>query len=239
MSLRDTIEAARKEAEEAGNIPGSGSSRKGEEQVKAETEERPEHTGFSKKSVTRARPAREAAQGVRVVDQSKVRSGKPGKPESEMTKEERKEVRRTRRELQDRRAAASRIILKKNPDYSKGQRIWWILIGFGFACTIISTVMVSYFPNAEAGFGSLAGILSLILIVVAYGAIIAALVYDFRKVRPLRNATDDLVASMTEKKVASILEEGDLEANRKSAEKAKAKAAKNAERNNKRHEQHR
>jgi len=244
MSLRDTIEAARKEAEEAGNIPGS-SAKEARDKAKAaeesQADEREKHTGFSKRSVSRARPAREAAQGVRVVDASKVRSGKQtptGKTEREMTKEERKAARAQRRSQQDRQASATRVILNRNPEYRRGQKIWWILLGSGFACTIISTLMVTYFPGTDAGHGVDASILSVILIVVAYAAIIAALVYDFRKVRPLRNAADDLVASMSEKKIAGIIEEDLAQSDKRAAKKAEAKAAKEATRKNSRHEQH-
>ncbi len=207
MSLRDTIEAARKEAEEAGSVPAASpkASKAGEA---ADGGDKP-RAGFTRRSVTRARPAREAASGVRVVSSEKVRRGSQsasGKAESEMTKEERKAARNARRDEEDRRATLSRVLLNQRPEFRKSQRVWWALIGSGLVITLVTWAITYFYPEAATNPSSPAGIVMLVAIVFAYVAIIAAFVYDWRKVRPLRRAADAEVASMSSKKVMALLE---------------------------------
>ena len=135
MSLRETINAAKREAQEA-NAPLA----KKDEKDAADEDER---SGFSKRSVTRAKPAREAASGVRVVGASGGgrTSSASGKTPVEMTKDEKKRARRERRDEADRRASASQIVLKQIPGYKRSQRVWWGLLGTGFVCTIISWLL--------------------------------------------------------------------------------------------------
>ncbi len=209
MSLRDTIEAARKEAEEAGSIPAVSPKPKATKAEGTGDEGDRPRTGFTRRSVTRARPAREAASGVRVVSSEKVRRGtqtSSGKSESEMTKEERRAARNARRDDEDRRATASRILLDQRPEFKKSQHVWWALIGSGLVITLITWSITYFRPEAATNPGSPAGIVMLVAIVLAYVAIIASFVYDWRKVRPLRRAVDAEVASMSSKKVIALLE---------------------------------
>ena len=141
MSLRETINAAKREAQEA-NAPLA----KKDEKDAADEDER---SGFSKRSVTRAKPAREAASGVRVVGASgsSRKSSGSGKAPVEMTKDEKKRARRERRDEADRRASASQIVLKQIPGYKRSQHVWWGLLGTGFVCTIISWLLPNLFPQ--------------------------------------------------------------------------------------------
>jgi hypothetical protein len=50
-------------------------------------------------------------------------------------------------------------------------------------------------------------IISLAAMVIAYGAIIAAFVYDWRKVRPIRMSCQQRAASMSEKRINKMLRE--------------------------------
>lgn len=240
MSLRDTINGAREEAKEA-NAPLA---KKGEKNEDANADDDAERTGFTKRSVTRAKPTREAAAGVRVVAAGSTSGGGrksaskvTGKSEAEMTKEEKKAYRAERRNEQDRRTSASTVLLKQTPGYKRSQRIWWTLLGTGFGCTIVSWLLPTVFPDLVGDGTTPVGIFDMILLVLAYVLIIWAFVYDWRVVRPMRKAADATVNSMTNKKVGRVLRGEANEIAREQAEAAEAKAAKKAARN-KRHEQH-
>ncbi|MGN0075627.1 MAG: hypothetical protein ACI38Z_01445 [Parafannyhessea sp.] len=234
MSLRDTINGARKEAAEA----NASLAKKDAEKDEADDTER---TGFSKRSVSRAKPAREAAAGVRVVSASSSAgkssaSSTAGKTPVEMTKEEKKRAREERRTEQDRRTSASQIILHDTPGYKKSQKVWWGLLGSGFVCTIVSWLIPNVYPKQVASSAAL-NILLLVLLILAYGLIIAAFVYDWRVVRPMRKKAEATTNRMTNKKVTQVLRGEANEIAREQAERDEAKAARRARRNQ-RHEQH-
>ena len=231
MSLRDTINGAKKEIAEA-NAPLAKDAEKDEANDSAST-------GFSKRSVSRAKPAREAAAGVRVVSASSAgrSSGSTaGKAPVEMTKEEKKRARQEHRSEQDRRTSASQIILHDTPGYKKSQKVWWALLGTGFVCTIVSWLIPNVFPKQVATSSAL-NILLLILLIAAYGLIIAAFVYDWRVVRPMRKKAEATTNRMTSKKVTQVLRGEANEIAREQAARDEAKAARRAKRNQ-RHEQH-
>ena len=231
MSLRETINAAKREAQEA-NAPLA----KKDEKDAADEDER---SGFSKRSVTRAKPAREAASGVRVVGASgsSRKSSGSGKAPVEMTKDEKKRARRERRDEADRRASASQIVLKQIPGYKRSQRVWWGRLGTGFVCTIISWLLPNLFPQQVNEGTTPMGIAVLIMLVAAYALIISAFVYDWRVVRPMRKKAEATTGAMTNKKVTKVLRGEANEIAREQAERDEAKAARRAKRSS-RHEQH-
>lgn len=232
MSLRDTINGAREEAAKA-NAPLAKDASKDE----ADDSER---TGFSKRSVSRAKPAREAAAGVRVVSAGssagKSSASTAGKAPVEMTKDEKKRARQERRTEQDRRTSASQIILHDTPGYKKSQKVWWGLLGSGFVCTIVSWLIPNVYPKAVESSAAL-NVVLLILLILAYGLIIAAFVYDWRVVRPMRKKAEATTSRMTNKKVTQVLRGEANEIAREQAERDEAKAARRAKRSQ-RHEQH-
>ena len=231
MSLRETINAAKREAQEA-NAPLA----KKDEKDATDEDER---SGFLKRSVTRAKPAREAASGVRVVGASgsSRKSSGSGKAPVEMTKDEKKRARRERRDEADRRASASQIVLKQIPGYKRSQHVWWGLLGTGFVCTIISWLLPNLFPQQVNEGTTPMGIAVLIMLVAAYALIISAFVYDWRVVRPMRKKAEATTGAMTNKKVTKVLRGEANEIAREQAERDEAKAARRAKRSS-RHEQH-
>jgi membrane protein implicated in regulation of membrane protease activity len=236
MSLRDTINGAREEAAKA-NAPLAKKDDKDEKDAAGDSE----RTGFSKRSVSRAKPAREAAAGVRVVSAGSSAgkssaSSTAGKTPVEMTKDEKKRARQERRTEQDRRTSASQILLHDTPGYKKSQKVWWGLLGAGFACTIVSWLIPNVYPKAVASSAAL-NVVLLILLILAYGLIIAAFVYDWRIVRPMRKKAEATTNRMTNKKVTQVLRGEANEIAREQAERDEAKAARRAKRNQ-RHEQH-
>ena len=231
MSLRETINAAKREAQEA-NAPLA----KKDEKDAADEDER---SGFSKRAVTRAKPAREAASGVRVVGASgsSRKSSGSGKAPVEMTKDEKKRARRERRDEADRRASASQIVLKQIPGYKRSQRVWWGLLGTGFVCTIISWLLPNLFPQQLNEGTTPMGVAVFIMLVAAYALIISAFVYDWRVVRPMRKKAEATTGAMTNKKVTKVLRGEANEIAREQAARDEAKAARRAKRSS-RHEQH-
>ena len=86
MSLRETLDAAKREAQEGGSLIF------GKDAKDAEAEEATA-TRSNKRSAANAKPTRERAANVRVVSSEDAKNGATGKKESEMSKEERKAAR--------------------------------------------------------------------------------------------------------------------------------------------------
>ena len=64
--------------------------------------------------------------------------------------------------------------------------------------TVLSLVLGRFFPAEKSSFGAT---LSVITLVAAYALIIAGFVFDWRSVRPMRNAADAEVARMSDKRI--------------------------------------
>ena len=217
MGLRDTIDAARQEAKEAGGI-FSGND---EDSKKNNAEEQEgSSSGYSKRSAARAKPATAAASSVRVVSAEDARHGKSGKNRSEMTKEERKAERNNIRDAEDRMNMAGSILLKKDAAYQRTQRVWWTMLGVGVALTLTSFVINHYLRSAGDGVqnAEVFVAVSLVSMVIAYVFIIGAFVYDLVKARPIRKRIDAEVKGMSKRRLEEIIREDD------EARKAEAKA---------------
>lgn len=223
MSLRDTIDGARKEAQEAGGLSGNVKSAapkaekpdrgaKAEKSGKDEAEKRdPMTTRSYHSSAAGAKPSREAASTVRAASSSGSTPGMGGglfggggSPEQ---KEARKEEKRRQREEEDFRQRGYDLILRSNEEYRRTDRTWWILIGVGFGMTIVSLILVWAFPADSTNYQTIVGIASVTSLVLAYGLIIGAFVYDWRVRRPVRKAAERKVASYSDKKLAELFEE--------------------------------
>ena len=205
MSLRDTIDAAKREAQEAGSIFSGKEKKDADNGAQQE-----ESSGFSKRSTARAKPATAAASSVRVVSAEDAKEGRSGKKTSEMTKEERKADRAARRDADDRRVTAANIILKNDPEYKKTQTVWWILLGSGLALTIFSFGVNAYLNRVEGvdtDFASRLVVGAMVTLVLAYACIIGAFIYDLVKARPIRKRVDAEVKGLTKKKLEQIIRE--------------------------------
>ncbi len=220
MSLRETIEGARDEAKQAVDTM----SKKKDADEKPEGEERavPAYDPFksNKSTAAGAKPAREAASSVR------MEGTRPKKNPATMTKEEKKAARAEERALEDKRNQAYDYILKGDAEFKRTDKTWWILLGIGFACTIISLVVTYVFPTQAKEYTTGQGIASIVTLVLAYGFIIAAFVYDFRKRRPHRKAAERRLQGMNDKRVADFVKSENAKAKKAVAEKEAAKAAK-------------
>ena len=196
MSLRDTIDGARREAE--GNVVGRP--KKEAENLGAGEEEK---KGFSRSSAAKAKPTREAAASVRTASKPKQSSSLGGAAE---TKEEKRERKRREREEQDFRNRAYDILLRSNDDYKRTERVFWIILGAGLALAVISLVCVYLFGQSP-DMSSWQGILSVGSLVAAYGFMIASFIYDWAKRRPYRKQTESRVRGLSDKKLLDLLEQ--------------------------------
>lgn len=176
--------------------------------------------GMTRKGASRAKPAREAGGSVRVV---KGKSGGSNKPKAQMTKDEKKELKRRERDARDRQMVTSNILLKQNADYNKKRRIWWILLGAGLALTAIAWLCMFVFPGASSDVTDPLGFMSVIALVLAYVAIIGAFIFDWVKVRPIRKRADAEVAGMTDKRMQQIIDRDYEEEERRRIAKQEAK----------------
>ncbi len=232
MSLRDTLAGAREEVAQNAAFGSTAKKDAAQKDDASNASAAPSNTGFSRRSVSRAKPSREAAGSVRYVSAEDARSGNTSKPEAEMTKQERKEKRMRDRDAADRRADASRAILAGHDSYKRSQRIWWILLGVGMGFTLLSFV-VSATVGKNSDAPQYVSMVMVVMLVIAYAAIIAGFIYDWRVVRPMRQAADAEVAGMSDKRVRQFLAAQEIE--REASEKA---TARKDTKPSARHEQH-
>ena len=226
MSLKDTIDAARQEVASGGTV-FSGTS----DDAKGQADRQSGEAGprRARGSAANAKPAREAGSSVRVVSSggSKKGSSSSGKPRSEMTKEERKEAKSAERRAEDKKAAARVALLNSYPEYQRSQKVWWVLLGTGLGLTIIAFIINWFLRDRLAQEQSTTPLViaSIAPLVLAYGCIIAAVIYDLRVGRPLRKRADAEIQGMTNKRMNALIRQ---EEERQAQKKAEKEARKNA-----------
>ena len=172
---------------------------------------RGEVTGMTRKGASRAKPARQSAASVHVVEVS------GHKDYSKMTKEERKEQKRKDRAERDSIAAASNIVMASDPTYRHRRTIWWTLLGIGIGCTVLAWI---FFATLQG----VSGLPGLIALIGAYAFIIGGFVWDWFKIRPIRRDTDEMVAHFAPKRIQQIIDDDYEERQAKKAAKAARKA---------------
>ena len=199
MSLRDTIDGARREAE--GNIIG---------RPKKEAEAITEHSGeedkkgFSRPSAASAKPSREAAASVRVGSSKPQQTGLfGGKSE---TKEEKRERKRRERAESDLRTRAYDLVLRSMEGYRKSEKVFWVIVGIGMALAVISLVC-AYALGEQTDLSTWQGMLSVGTLVGAYALIIGGFIYDLVKRRPYRKQAEARVQGLSEKKLTELFEQ--------------------------------
>ncbi len=213
MSLKDTIKGAREEVAASGN-PFERKSNKGDD---AQADMSRPGQGFSRRSAARGKPSRQAAAGVRVVSTNK-------KPQSDMSKQERKVERRRERDLEDRRYSVTQILLKENEEYTRLKKFWWVFLIAGVVFMGISLAMYSLVTKSGQSPENWMGVVAIVCMVLAYVVIIAGLLFDFLKIRPLRKEIEKRTNSMSDKRLkARLAENAKKEEEEKAARKASRK----------------
>jgi hypothetical protein len=211
MSLRETIDGARREAQE--NTVGLP--KKEAEDTKDDDEKK----GFSRRSAANAKPVREAASSVRV--SSKPKKGVVGATTE--TKEQKRERKRKEREQDDLRNRAYDLVLRGIPGYKASEKIFFILMGVGFGLAVISLI-AGYVLEGNDNYTTMQGVLSVASLVAAYVFIIGSFIYDLVKRRPYRREAEARVQSLTDKKIMDLFEKDRSVQNPKRAQKEAAKA---------------
>ncbi len=205
MSLMDTIRGAREEAQANGlpferNQGDDGKEGAQEGAAGAQSAGKPAGAG-QRRSAARAKPSREAAAGVRRVSSG----GKTTKGTANMSKEERKAERNREREKEDRRYSLAQSYLETDEEYKRARKTWWILLGVGIALVVIAFTLYGFVRQQGENANEVLAFLGLASMVLAYGCVIVGLIYDWVKIRPLRTKVNERVASMSDKRVKTIL----------------------------------
>lgn len=187
-------------------------------------DEKKSSSGITRKSPTKAKPVREAASSVRVVAKKKNPDGSTSTVG--MTKDEKKEVRRAEREEEDIFNSLTNAMLKADELYTSRRRMWWVFLGLGLVFVVAA--FVSGYIGAPDGsnmydLSTTGGVLSVVSLVLAYVFIITSLVYEWMKIRPIRNEKQDKVTSLSPKKRRAMLADLYEADERKRAEKKSSK----------------
>lgn len=187
-------------------------------------DEKKSSSGITRKSPTKAKPVREAASSVRVVAKKKNPDGSTSTVG--MTKDEKKEVRRAEREEEDIFNSLTNAMLKADELYTSRRRMWWVFLGLGLVFVVAA--FASGYIGAPDGsnmydLSTTGGVLSVVSLVLAYVFIITSLVYEWMKIRPIRNEKQDKVTSLSPKKRRAMLADLYEADERKRAEKKSAK----------------
>lgn len=187
-------------------------------------DEKKSSSGITRKSPTKAKPVREAASSVRVVAKKKNPDGSTST--AGMTKEEKKEVRRAEREEEDIFNSLTNAMLKADELYTSRRRMWWVFLGLGLVF-VVAAFASGYIWSPDGSnmydLSTTGGVLSVVSLVLAYVFIITSLVYEWMKIRPIRNEKQDKVTSLSPKKRRAMLADLYEADERKRAEKKSAK----------------
>ena len=188
-----------------------------------------EHSGATRKGATSAKPARPAAASVRVEPASareRRRQAERGESLVGLSREEKRERKRAERAKQDRAYSASNIMLKEDPEYKRRRRVFWVILGAVIVLTILVWAFLTEVIPVPEG---LSDILQVGGVLLAYACIFAAFIYDFVRVRPLRNYYRSKVDGMSDAKISEFLAlSGELD-EKGAAEVSAQKAAKSEE----------
>ena len=171
-----------------------------------------EVTGVARKSAASAKPARQAASSVRVVPaSSKARRKELEKGENleGLSKEEKRARKAKQRAKEDRIYTVSNILLKQDEDYTKRRRIWWAVLAIGM---VLVVAIWASLPAARCP-------VQMVGIVLSYVIILGDFIYDFARIRPLRNMYRAQAEGMSENKLNALIERAAAEEDKKDSKK--------------------
>lgn len=188
-----------------------------------------EYAGATRKSAASAKPARAAAGSVRVVPASakeRRREAERGESLEGLSREEKKARKREARIREDRLYSVASIMMKDDPDYKRLRRVFWVLLALGMVAILVIWVLLFGLSDST---GEMTSAAQLAGVVVAYALVIGAFVYDFVKIRPLRNYYRAQAEGMTDRKLVEIIERDGAKRDKKDAKKDEAATAPVAE----------
>lgn len=183
-----------------------------------------ERSGMARRSTSSAKPARPAAGSVRTVATSgkaKRKQLEQGEDLSGLSREEKKARKAQRRMQEDRIYTAQNALMKQDPEYIKHRRRWYAMLALGIICIVIAWALMAL--NG----GETTGVRELVVVGLSYAFIIGAFIFDFVKIRPIRNACRSVAEGMSDSKLNSVIErEAKAEDDRRAAREAKKLARK-------------
>lgn len=197
MSLKDTIQGAREEA--AGNRVFDRDKTSTDEGADGASVEKTRKKQRRASAAT-SKPSRQKAAGVRMVT-----SDGRTKSRANMSKEERKAEKKRDREKEDQRYTLTQAVLKDNAEYQRLHKIWFRFLIAGVALMVIALALYGMVSQRGAEAPMALSVASIVVMVVAYAVVIVGMVFDWRKVKPLRDEADRRTASMSEKRVRTEL----------------------------------
>ena len=210
MSLRDTIEAARREAED--NIEARSTKEIDEAEAKEAEREGDRPTFEYRASAATARPARKRAASVTMEHEGKKKNRlfpTREEREQEKAKEAAKEAKAaakapsSKAELQ---TDAMGAVLRMTPDFPKRRRIWLGLIIVGILAAIPSFILVFVVGGDKIkDLSSPGAIASIVCLVVAYIGLFGSIFYDRKYVRPLRDQAKKKVEAMNDRQLKEVI----------------------------------
>ena len=184
-----------------------------------------ERTGMARKSASSAKPVRAAASSVRVQASSSAARRKQreqGEDLSNLSREEKRARKQERRLQEDRVFTAAQTLMKEDFDYSRYRKVWWVLLGVGISTIVLAWILMALVSGGQASSTAMA-VPEMVLVVAAYVCIIVAFIFDFVKIRPIRNQCRSIAEGMSEAKLNSVIEHGAAAEDRKKAAKASKK----------------
>lgn len=180
-------------------------------------------SGVARKSAGSAKPARPAAASVRVVSSSaktRRKQAERGESLAGLSREEKRARKREERAREDRVYTASTALMKQDPEYIKNRRVFWAIMAVGIVFIVLGWVVMSVYGSHPEGTPL---IMQYGFIGVAYVAIIASFIYDFVKIRPLRNESRAKAEGLSEGRLNALLERTAAEEDARRAEKKSRK----------------
>lgn len=182
-------------------------------------------SGMARRSAASAKPARAAASSVRVVPASskaKRQQAARGEDLSGLSREEKRARKAEQRRREDRLYTATNVLMKEDFGYAQARRVWYVLMGAGVGLIAIAFILLSFIGEQAQGASRIA---QYVVTGLAYAVIIAAFIWDFIKVRPIRNDARAKAEGMTEGRLNAVIERGASAADKRAAEREARKAA--------------
>ena len=131
-----------------------------------------------------------------------------------LSKEEKRARKAKQRAKEDRIYTVSNILLKQDEDYTKRRRIWWIVLAIGMVLVVAIWASLYFAPA-----GMVSSPVQMVGIVLSYVIILGDFIYDFARIRPLRNMYRAQAEGMSENKLNALIERSAAEEDKKDSKK--------------------
>ena len=131
-----------------------------------------------------------------------------------LSKEEKRARKAKQRAKEDRIYTVSNILLKQDEDYTKRRRIWWAVLAIGMVLVVAIGASLYFAPG-----GTVSSPVQMVGIVLSYVIILGDFIYDFVRIRPLRNMYRAQAEGMSENKLNALIERAAAEEDKKDSKK--------------------